>query len=791
VAEHPEAMGASPQRKPGGMRIRYKLLLTYSALFLLVALASNAFVYWLVQRTVRSNIESQLSTTNETIANMVRTAAQLSVRNRLRAIAEKNQEIARHFYLRAKNGEISDAEARRRAQEVMLSQSIGSTGYLYVLDDNGVIVMHPKQALVGQNLSSYAFIREQLARKSGYLEYQWKNPGEQEERPKALYMVPFEPWGWIISASCYRDEFRQLVHVEDFREHIQSVRFGATGYPYVLDDAGNVVIHPALSGNLIDATDSNGRHFVREMVARRSGSIVYSWQNPGETRFRTKLALFTYLPEYHWLVVSASYEEEFYAPLRAMRNVFIASTLGTLLLLVPLSIVISLSITRPLDHLMAQLRLAAEGDLSVRATVTAHDEVGRLAELFNVLMAKLQAQEVERARMEADKERYLERLRQSEKLEAVGQLAGGIAHDFNNMLTAIMGHSELIRMGSLSSSQRNSVDQILLTTSRATSLTRSLLDFSRKSTTRPDIVDAHQLLSEVTNLVAHTMDKSISIVTELGAPASRLLVDPGLLQNAVLNLILNARDAMPKGGRIRIATSVCTGRELPNVQAPSPEAAYLRVSVVDQGVGMDAETAARAFEPFFTTKEQGKGTGLGLASVYGCVKAHAGDIRLTSSPGAGTTVDIYLPLLADSHVSPTPAPDQELPSGTGCILLVEDEAAVRGFTQDALDGLGYTTIACENGERALAYFSEHHHEIALVLLDLVMPGMGGREVFARMHALDAGVPVLLCSGFTERGDMRGDLPREVAGFLPKPFRIGDLANAVSQAMLHRRPGSSN
>jgi signal transduction histidine kinase len=830
-----DSVTTAPGRRTGlgGLRIRHKLLLAYSTLFLCVAVTSNIIVYWLVQRAVRSNIESQLSTTNETIATMVRTSAQLSVRNRLRAIAEKNREITLHFYDRMQRGELSEGEAKARAEEVMLSQSIGSTGYLYLLDSHGVIVTHPKTALIGQDLSQFGFIREQLRRKTGYLEYQWKNPDETLERPKALYMVPFEPWGWIISASCYRDEFHQLVDVEDFHDRILSVRFGQTGYPYVLDGRGNVVIHPLIKGNVRDVVDSEGNRFVQEILERKTGSIVYTWQNPGETRYRTKLALFSHLPEYDWFVISASYYDEFYAPVRRVRNVFIISTLVTLFLLVPFSLVISLGISRPLGDLMSQLKQATEGDLSVRMVPKSRDEVGQLAEIFNGLMRQLERKENERARMEQEKERYMERLRQSEKLEAVGQLAGGIAHDFNNMLAAIMGHSELMGREPLTARQRSSIDQILLTTSRATSLTRSLLDFSRKGTTRLEVVDAHQLLGEVANLVGHAIDKRISIVTDLAAPSSRLRVDPGQLQNAVLNLLLNARDAMPKGGQIRITTDLCRGKSLPNlagdrngnpgrvpkpsrdaalsaeptgsprdrngypgrVPKPSRDAAlsaeptgsprdpdvlYLKITVADQGEGMDAETLSHAFEPFFTTKEPGKGTGLGLSSVYGCVKAHDGDVRLTSVLGKGTTVELFFALFTEPVRKTQPSPG-ELPLGHGHVLVVEDEPAVRRFAEEALQALGYSTAGCSDGESAVAYFMEHHTKISLAMLDLVMPRMGGREVFARFREIDPKVPILLCSGFTERGDMRGELP-DAAGFLAKPYRLKELATAIEQVL---------
>ena len=371
-------------------RIRYKLLLSYSAIFILSLALGNGVIFSFVKEVINSNIESELANTTQTILNMVRTSAGVSIKNHLRAVAEKNREIARYFYRQAKAGVFSMEEAKARTRDIMLSQTIGKTGYIYCIDSQGVILIHPESALIHEDLSGFSFIADQKLRKNGYLEYNWKNPGETEPRPKALYMTYFEPWDWIISVSSYRREFKELVNVDDFRDSILSIVFGQTGYSYVLDIEGNLIVHPTLKGNYLDATDVNGRRFIREICERKSGKIIYSWAAPGESAAREKLVIFNFIPEYQWIVASSSFAEEFYAPLRTIGHLILGTVVISFVLVLPITLSISSSITNPLRELMDRFASGAEGDISVRARPQSRDEVGTLAIYFNKFMAQLE-----------------------------------------------------------------------------------------------------------------------------------------------------------------------------------------------------------------------------------------------------------------------------------------------------------------------------------------------------------------------------------------------------------------
>lgn len=374
------------------LRIRYKLFLSYSAVFILAITLGSTIIYSLVRTTIEENIESELKNSTSSILNMVKTAVEVSIKNHLRAVAEKNREIVAHFYGQFKDGTLSEEEAKRRAESVLLTQRIGETGYIYCIDSKGLVLVHPKKELIHRDVSDFEFVREQVARKEGYIEYEWRNPGEDGSRPKALYMTYFQPWDWIISVTSYRSEFSTLVNVEDFRDSILSLRFGKTGYSFVVGGKGNLVLHSKLEGkNYFDVKDAQGRFFMKEICERKSGKIVYSWINPGETLARTKLGIFNYIPDLDWIVVSSCYMDEFYAPLLGtVRNLFVVMVVVSLLLVLPLTVRISSAITNPLQELMNRFAADAPWDFSARVAKQSGDELGQLASYFNLFMEKLE-----------------------------------------------------------------------------------------------------------------------------------------------------------------------------------------------------------------------------------------------------------------------------------------------------------------------------------------------------------------------------------------------------------------
>jgi len=376
-----------------------------------------------------------------------------------------------------------------------------------------------------------------------------------------------------------------------------------------------------------------------------------------------------------------------------------------------------------------------------------------------------------------------EKLRQSQKMEAIGQLAGGVAHDFNNLLTCVMGNAQLLEMRlSKGSDDAALVSDIIDASNRAADLTGHLLSFSRKGRQQSINVDVHEIIAEVVRLLSHSIDRRIEINQGLEASRSIVRGDPTELQNAILNLGVNARDAMDNGGKLTFATRNVTLDDKSEV-ADSYEiepGRYLEIDVADTGVGMDADLQKRIFEPFFTTKKQGQGTGLGLAGVYGCVKSHGGVVQVYSEVSKGSTFKILLPLSRDSVASPTHAPPSQPVRGTGRILVIDDEDIVRNFASKALGELGYQVDTCEDGAEGVKFFADHHGEIDLVILDIIMPKLGGENAFARMREIDPDAHILISSGFSQHKTTTSLLAAGAKGFLNKPFDVSELSQYVAR-----------
>ncbi len=401
--------------------------------------------------------------------------------------------------------------------------------------------------------------------------------------------------------------------------------------------------------------------------------------------------------------------------------------------------------------------------------------------------SELRTELAERKRTEEERRGLEDQLRQAQKLEAIGQLAGGLAHDFNNVLVGVSGFAELVRRNGMPRDQVvDAMEQILRATRRGSDLIKRLLAFARKGRAREVPVDINRTLSDTIALLSHSIDRRIEIKTELDFDAPRVIGDPAQLENALLNLGLNARDAMPDGGTLTFATrrrrmSEAACRAHPDALAPGD---YVEVKVSDTGMGMSEDTVAHIFEPFFTTKEAGVGTGLGLASVYGyVVKSHQGSIDVASAVGEGTTFTLLFPA-GDSSTSERSNTDQyrALPIGEGHVLVVDDEQLIRDFTEQALKGLGYRVTTCCDGADALEWArgQDRLRDVDLVLLDVVMPRLGGLETFRALRRKRPDLKVVLTSGFSRDNVAAECLAGGAVAFLPKPFTLEELADLVSR-----------
>ena len=441
------------------------------------------------------------------------------------------------------------------------------------------------------------------------------------------------------------------------------------------------------------------------------------------------------------------------------------------------------------DHAVAAMKAGAS-DYLVK---------GHLSRLVPAVRRELADAEQRRQRAQAEEalHRAESQLRQAQKMEAIGRLAGGIAHDFNNLLTAILGYSELLlEEMPRDAPDRADVDEIKKAGDRAAALTRQLLAFSRQQVLEPRVADFNEIVTNVGKLLRRVIGEDIELAIELDAAIGHVKVDAGQMEQVLMNLAVNARDAMPRGGQLRIRTCPHVLPEPCHVRGVAIEAGrYLLVTVKDTGTGMGPEVARQVFEPFFTTKVAGQGTGLGLSTVYGIVKQSGGYILLDSEPGRGTAFEIYLPNVdepLDTIRADTGPPRRA--DGSETVLLVDDDTGIRELMRRTLKDGGYQVLTAPDGLEALAVARAHAGSIHILITDVVMPRMGGIELAAQITAIRGDMTVLYISGYTDRREWMGAASQVRCAYLQKPFtpsvlmrKVRELLDAPASADARRAP----
>jgi signal transduction histidine kinase/ActR/RegA family two-component response regulator len=444
---------------------------------------------------------------------------------------------------------------------------------------------------------------------------------------------------------------------------------------------------------------------------------------------------------------------------------------GTLIFL------ISSAFTHPLAHLARGVRALEGGDFTYPLEAKGGDEVAQVTRAFDRMRGTLKRNEANRQQLEGQ-------LRQAQRMEAMGRLAGGVAHDFNNLLTVIKGHSQLlIESANTSESLLASSSQIAKAADRAASLTRQLLAFSRMQVLQPKVLELNALVADMGKMLTRLIREDVALSFLPGESLGRVKADAGQIEQVILNLTVNACDAMPNGGKLSIETrNVTVDEQIARTRPPMIPGEYVLLAVTDTGQGMDAETKARVFEPFFTTKELGKGTGLGLATVYGVVKQSGGYIWVESEPANGARFEIYFPRVFDPIDSLQESQKNTAPGGRNqTILIAEDEDAVRELATEFLKSAGYTVLSARNGGEALESVNRLRIPIDLLLTDVVMPNMRGPELAKQLKNLRAKTKVIFMSGYLEYG--RSDETFAEDGlFLQKPFSRETLVDKVADAL---------
>jgi two-component system, cell cycle sensor histidine kinase and response regulator CckA len=431
-----------------------------------------------------------------------------------------------------------------------------------------------------------------------------------------------------------------------------------------------------------------------------------------------------------------------------------------------IAFLLSRQITRPLEQLVAGARQLQKGDFEFHIAVSSKDEVADLGRAFEEMRVSLK--------------KSRETMLRTARLEAVGRLAGGIAHDFNNLVMIIKGYSDMIA-DSIPAQSRPMLEEIKRAGDRATALIRQLLAFSRKQILEPQILDPNQIVRNMVKMLRVLIGEDIEFVTNESEEIGRVVVDPGQLEQVIMNLVVNARDAMPSGGKLVVATQACRLDEsFTTANGDAQLGDYVLITVTDNGCGMEKETMAHIFEPFFTTKEQGKGTGLGLATVYGIVQQSRGYIAVDSEVGQGTTFKVYLPAIAASASVRQASESATAAQSSGTILLVEDEPALRSLTTASLKKLGYHVLEAGSGLQALVIALGHADKIDVVVTDVVMPQMSGPELVEKLYEKRQDFAVIFMSGYADGVALERATGKAEVALLSKPFSAELLADKIQQ-----------
>lgn len=445
---------------------------------------------------------------------------------------------------------------------------------------------------------------------------------------------------------------------------------------------------------------------------------------------------------------------------------------------------ISDTFTRPLKRLVGGVRALEQGDFEYPLEPQGGDEVAEVTRAFGRMRTTLQAEEAERRKLE-------DQLRRAQRMEAMGRLAGGVAHDFNNLLTVIKGHSDVL-MGKLPAEGdlASSSQQIAKAADRAASLTRQLLIFSRRQATQPRVVDLNMVVSEMGKLLKRLVREDINFLFHPGEPLGHLRADPCHLEQVIMNLVVNASDAMPSGGKLTIETyDLDVDEKMAQARPPLKSGEYVVLAVTDTGCGMDENIKAHIFEPFFTTKCEGKGTGLGLATVYGAVKQSNGFVLVESEPGNGARFEIFLPRVEEPlDLLFAPKTIVTVPARTETVLIVEDEDGVREMASEFARSAGYQVLAARDGLEALAMAQAASQPVHILLTDVVIPHIRGTQLAASLRERMPQVKIVFMSGYLESQKEDGVLPGDL--FLQKPFTRDALIEKFEEALAKPKPAKN-
>lgn len=704
----------------------------------------------------------------------------------------------------AKRKQTPISHVRERIFSTVKDISYGNNDYIWIADYSGTLLSHPDPRFHG--VKSWAskettqpildkLIKQVTQEGEGFYAYQWNRLDQEEVLDKVSFVKSYPEWGFVIGSGVYLDDLEQEVDrlkqqaLLDLRTALLEIKLAKTGYLYIFDAEKKMLIHPNIN---IDGTRFNDLNnplskqpIADELIslADTGRELHYLWDKPDDpgNYIYEKRSLVRYLPGFDWYVCSSVYLDELRSSSELLSNRLLTLAAVTLFISLLLGLFFVGRITRPLEHLSKTAERVQQGDLSARSGLANDDEVGKLAHNFDSMVQRLEHNiETLDSQVKRRTDEMLEAHANAQRMKAVGQLAGGLAHDFNNLLSIILGNLLLLKeRASPEDKLEDCLDPAIQASKRGTTITHRLLAFARKQSLQPTTVQVNQLLTETCVLLRGSLPSSIALDTDLSEDKLTVNVDAALMESALINLALNARDAMPEGGTLRFTSSLCDFTQpQSDYDETVPAGSYIHILIADTGLGFSEESQQKAFEPFFTTKAELDNSGLGLSMVYGFVKQSSGYIRIQSSSGHGANISLLLPAVSPVETPTVPMVMDTKPQWLKgqLALLVEDDEDVRRVVREQLMMLGLNIIEASTAEEAEQLIQSIPH-LNLLISDVRLNGVNAGPVLAEQFTAQANKRIiLLMSGYTD--DDEGVLAFPL---LRKPFDQEALHNALVQA----------
>lgn len=706
------------------LKFSQKLMIVLGFTSFLIILVIGLTTYFMYKNDLEKRLDEELKQLNDFTYNLIETNIESAIKNFLKAISEQILRVAKRNYDLYQEGKLSEKDAYNRTKDYILDPylvKIGKTGYQAGTNDRGILEIHPISP--GRDGSKYEFMQKAIKQLNGYIEYEWQNFGEDKPKKKCGYMSYFKPWRLIMWPTAYEEDFYDLVDIEALRKKIKSIKLRDTGYMYVMDKNGKVLIHPTLEEEtVIDYQDKNGKYFVREMMRKKNGRITYYWKDKQDKEWREKVVLYKHYEKLDWLICSGVYLDELYAPINKIAKTIIGISIIVLISVIILSIFLGRPISKPVELLAAGAKSIGEGNLDIRIPVTSKDEIGILAWEFNNMAGELSKamQEVEKAN------------------QAKSRFLGNMSHEIRTPLTSIMGHTDLLIPQAKDQKMKESLEHIKVSTRTLKDFIDNTLYMSRlekeKIIIRIEPMDFYAILNEIRENFAYSIQqKKLEYLEEVEPGVSQYLdLDKLRLKQVLINLVDNAIKYTDKG-HVKLIVKKSPA-------ATGTDSIDMIFAVEDSGIGIASEDLERLFKPFERLEDKQKksteGAGLGLSISRGIIQLMGGEIAVQSEVNKGTTFTFTLKNIRVSSQSEAITNGEEFDHTSTffnrqAILIVDDKKDTRNIIKGYLEKTTLRVLEAEDGLQALKMAQEH--KPSLILMDIKMPVMDGIQATCELR----------------------------------------------------------